>query len=249
MQDNNKSIIVRIENFTYKYPDGTVALQNINLIIEEGETLCVLGPNGAGKTTLLLAIAGAFGNIPQIEVYPGKIIDKNDFSKIGFLFQNPDDQLFSLRVKDEIAFALHNLKIPHQQILERVTEIMSKLNLNISDDKEVINLSFGQKRKVALASILVYCPDLLLLDEPTYGLDPRSIDEFEQIIKQLQAENKTIVIATHDVDFAKQVSSKAAVLSEDHKLVAYGQANTIFSDIHLLYRSNLIRRKNFQGYL
>ncbi len=249
MHNNSNNSLIKIEKLTYRYADGTLALEDIDMVVQKGETVSVIGQNGAGKTTLLLAISGALGNIPQVNLYFNEVDNdnKSKFSKIGLLFQNPDDQLFSLIVEDEIAFALHNLKIAKEQVRQKVLKIMSDLKLDIPLDREVMKLSFGQKRKVALASILIYNPELLLLDEPTYGIDPKSLDELVELLNRLRSEGKTTIIATHDISFAKEVSSKVAVLSESHRLIAYADPNTIFSNLDLLYTNNLIRRKDYQS--
>jgi cobalt/nickel transport system ATP-binding protein len=166
--------------------------------------------------------------------------------KIGFLFQNPDDQILSMTVKEEISFALENMGYKHQQIEEKLDNIVHKLNIDFSLEKEVIKLSFGQKRKVALASILIYEPEILLLDEPTAGLDPKNIDELVEIIYKINEEGKTILIATNDIDFAKDISSYVILLKKDHTLGYKGKTSEVISNSQLLYENNLIRRSQLR---
>lgn len=244
---NTRIPLIKIENLTYKYPDGTLALDNVSAEIFKGETIAILGPNGAGKTTLLLAIAGVLGkNLPiKLNFLQNDLEDKdNVFSNIGFLFQNPEDQLFCLTVEEEIAFGLMNLGFSKTQIKNKIDQIYRMLKIDISPDKEITKLSFGQKRKVALASILVYEPPLLLLDEPTFGLDPKSVDELITILFNLKNENKTILFSTNDLDFANDVANKALVLTSEHKVGIFEDVKEVLLNKEFLYTNNLIRKKD-----
>ncbi len=240
--------IIKIENLTYRYPDGTLALDNISVDIFRGDTVAILGQNGSGKTTLLLAISGVLEDKLPVKLFfnHNSLEDKKRvFSKIGFLFQNPDEQLFSLTVKDEIAFGLLNLGLSKSQIKEKIDNIYVKLKINIPLEKEIMKLSFGQKKKIALASILVYEPQLILLDEPTSGLDPKSVDELVDILFQLKDGNKTIVFSSNDLDFVKEVSNKALILTYEHKLAVFDDTQKILSNKELLFSNNLIRKNRY----
>lgn len=244
-QENNKVKIITIENLSYKYPDGTLALDNISVDIFSGDAVAVLGQNGSGKTTLLLTISGVMGEKLPIKLSFCQCDSKNNkmiFSNIGFLFQNPDDQLFSLTVQEEIAFALLNLGLSQSEIKDRIDNIYMKLKINVPLEKEIMKLSFGQKRKIALASILVYEPQLILLDEPTSGLDPRSVDELVDILLQLKNNDKTMVFSTNDLSFVGEVSNKVLILTSEHKLEVFGNTQEILSNKELLFRNNLIRK-------
>lgn len=243
---NDKVPLIRLEDLSYRYPDGTLALDSVSLDIFEGDMIAIGGQNGSGKTTLLLVIAGVFGEGLPIERRFKQNIGKNKndiFTNIGFLFQNPEDQLFSLTVEDEIAFALINLGLSKSEIKDRIDNIYEMLKIDIPLNKEIIKLSFGQKKKIALASILVYEPQLILLDEPTFGLDSRSIDEVVDILFRLNNANKTIVFSSNDLNFVREVANKVLILTAEHKVGMFGSVNDVLSNKEFLFNNNLIRKR------
>lgn len=228
----------------YKYPDGNQALDGINLRIENGEFLGILGENGAGKTTLAKCINGLLK--PQ----SGKIFidgeDSNKFSvaqlskKIGFVFQNSDHQIFAQTVEDEIKFGLKNLEFPEDEIEEKYNYIIKELNLEQYEDVSPFDLSGGERKRVALASILCLDPSILIMDEPTAAQDGRQKEYLVKLIEQLRTKGKTIIIITHDIEFASEYIPRIILMSNG-KIVADGPNNIITSNEMILKKSSLIQ--------
>ncbi|MEN3045899.1 MAG: ABC transporter ATP-binding protein [Candidatus Hydrothermales bacterium] len=200
---------VKIEtiNLSFSYEEKEDVLKDINLKIFENERISIIGENGSGKTTLLLCICGLLK-------FRGKVlIDGEDFKeslrrKIGFLFENPDDSLFMPRVYDDVAFGAKNYKIKGN-LDEIVRNSLNRVGLKDFENKVSHHLSYGEKKRVSLASLLSYEPEIFLLDEPTLGLSPLARRKFMKLIKDLKG---TIVIATHDVDFAIEISDRILFL-------------------------------------
>ncbi len=220
--------IIELKNAAYTYPDGTKALQGITLKINEKEKLAVIGPNGSGKSTLLMLLAGLFvpssGTVRIFNVSITKKTAGNDRlmnpvrQRIGIVFQDPDVQLFSSTVFDDIAFGLLYQNKRKEEIQEKVNGVLNLLGIESIAGKHPYALSGGEKRKAALATVLVLEPDVLLLDEPTADLDPESKKELVKIIQKLQRAGKTTITATHDTGTAHKIASKAIVLNR--KLLA-----------------------------
>ncbi len=241
--------IFELENVNYLYLNRIPALNNINISIEEGEQLAILGANGSGKSTLLKLLDGLiFPSSGVVKAY-GKILTERilngggDFSqffrrKVGLIFQNSEAQLFCPTVMDEIEFGPLHISI--ENIHQRVHDVMDMLNIENLKDRAPYTLSGGEKKKVAIASVLSINPDVLLLDEPTDGLDPRSQVWFMELLIELRKTGKTIIIATHDLDIVEEVSERAIVFSEDHRIVANGETHAILNDTELLMKVNLI---------
>lgn len=230
------SYVIEVENLTYIYPNGIKALDNISLKVKEGDCVAIIGPNGSGKTTLLLNIVGILkgnGNIKVCGYDP-----RRDFNKvrklIGFVFQNPEDQLFTLTVYDEISFTLKSLKIPDQEIRSRIQEVLKFLKLEGYESRSIYSLSFGEMKKVALATALVLKPKILLLDEPTLALDPWMKFEIIEIMKKLNREyGITIVFTTHDVDLVPYIANYVYVMYQG-KIIKEGKPNEVLTDKKLL---------------
>lgn len=244
--------IFELKNVNYLYSNKIPALNGINLSIEEGEQVAILGANGSGKSTLLKLLDGlifpssgvvkAFGKILTENILDG---DGGDFpqffrKKVGLIFQNSEAQLFCPTVLDEIKFGPLQLDIPKEDINQRVNDVMEMLNIENLKDRAPYTLSGGEKKKVAIASVLSINPDVLLLDEPTNGLDPRTQRWLVELLLELRKAGKTIVIATHDLDIVEEVSERVVVFGEDHRIVANGTPQAIMNDTELLMRVNLI---------
>lgn len=244
--------IFELKNVNYLYLNKIPALDGINLSIEEGEQVAILGANGSGKSTLLKLLDGlifpssgiikAFGKTLTENILDG---DGGDFpqffrKKVGLIFQNSEAQLFCPTVLDEIKFGPLQLDIPEKEINKRVHDVMEMLKIENLKDRAPYTLSGGEKKKVAIASILSINPDVLLLDEPTNGLDPRTQQWLVELLLELRKTGKTIIIATHDLGIVEEVSEHAVVFSEDHKIVANGETQAIMNDTALLMRVNLI---------
>ncbi len=244
--------LFELKNVNYLYLNKIPALNDINLSIEQGEQIAILGANGCGKSTLLKLLDGlifpssgvikAFGKILTENILDG---DGGDFpqffrKKVGLIFQNSEAQLFCPTVLDEIKFGPLQLDIPKEDTLQRVNDVMEMLKIENLKDRAPYTLSGGEKKKVAIASVLSVNPDVLLLDEPTNGLDPRTQRWLVELLLELRRTGKTIIIATHDLGIVEEISDRAVVFSEDHRIVANGETKAIMNDTALLMRMNLI---------
>ncbi|MEO0289903.1 MAG: ABC transporter ATP-binding protein [candidate division WOR-3 bacterium] len=205
----NRKVKIEIIDLRFSYEDKKEVLKGINLKVYENETLSIIGENGSGKTTFLLCIAGLLK-------YKGKVlIDGKEFNeslrkKIGFLFENPDDSLFMPKVYDDVAFGPKNFGF-NGNLDEIVKDALKKAGVSGFEERIPHHLSFGEKKKVSLATILSYNPEILLLDEPTLGLSPKSRIEFIKLIKNLKG---TKIIATHDINLLEKISDRIIVLNE-----------------------------------
>jgi len=225
-------------------------LRNINLKIYQGEKIAILGANGSGKSTLqkildgLVFVTGgkvkAFGYELTEEVLNDRQFSSDFRQRVGFIFQNSDAQLFSPNVWEEIAFGPLQLDLPREQVVERVESIIDMLGLRSLVDRPPYKLSGGEKKKVAIASVLSMNPEVLILDEPTNGLDPRTQMWLVEVLVSLHRAGKTIIAATHNLDIVQDIADRVIVLSEDHVIEAEGTAQEILSNRELLLRVNLI---------
>jgi cobalt/nickel transport system ATP-binding protein len=244
--------LFELKNVNYLYLNRIPALNDINLSIEQGEQVAILGANGSGKSTLLKLLDGlifpssgvikAFDKILTENILDGEGGDFPQFfrKKVGLIFRNSEAQLFCPTVTDEIKFGPLQLDIPKEDINQRVNDVIEMLNIEALKDRAPYTLSGGEKKKVAIASVLSINPDVLLLDEPTNGLDPRTQRWLVELLLELRRTGKTIIIATHDLGIVEEVSERAVVFSEDHKIVANGDARAILNDTELLMKVNLI---------
>jgi cobalt/nickel transport system ATP-binding protein len=244
--------IFELKNVNYLYLNKIPALNDIDLTIEPGEQLAILGANGTGKSTLLKLLDGlifpssgivkAFDKTLTENILDG---DGGDFpqffrKKVGLIFQNSEAQLFCPTVMDEIEFGPLQLDILKKDIDQRVHDVMEMLHIENLKDRAPYTLSGGEKKKVAIASVLSLNPDVLLLDEPTGGLDPRTQRWLVELLLELRKIGKTIIIATHDLDVVEEVSERAVVFDEGHRIVANDKTRSILDDTSLLMRVNLI---------
>lgn len=230
--------VLDFQDVKFRYEDGTLALENITLRIERGDRLVILGPNGAGKSTLLKLAAGLlYPNKGKINLFGKELKKKNvrELRKnVGVLFQDPDDQIFMPRVWDDVAFSPINLGYSKEEVKSFVEDALEKAGLSGFDDRVPHHLSYGERKRVAIAGVLAMKPKMLLLDEPTANLDPRGKKELMDIIKN---SFDTMVIATHDVNQAVQIANKGIVLNT--KVIARGSIGDLFSNIELLKQNNL----------
>jgi cobalt/nickel transport system ATP-binding protein len=223
---------------SFKYEDNTPALEDINLRLEKGEKVAILGPNGAGKSTLIKLAAGLLNpDSGTVKVF-GKVMSKKNSQElrkgVGLLFQDPDDQIFVPRVWDDVAFGPINLGYGEEEVKELVKDALKESGLEGFDDRVPHHLSYGEKKRVAIAGILAMKPQILLLDEPTSNLDPKGRIELMSII---ESSCDTIVIATHDVSIAAQIADRGIVLNR--KVIANGSMRELFSNDELLRQNNL----------
>ncbi len=207
---------IEAENLHYTYSDGTKALKGVTLNVKEGETVVILGANGSGKTTLLLILSCLL--LPQKGMLKimGEIVNKKNADEIrrrvGIVFQNPDDQVIAPTVYDDIAFGLRNLGFDESVIKKKVDEMLKRFDLEDLKDKNPDYLSGGQKKRVAIAGITIMDPDIVIMDEPTAGLDGKSFRAVLNIIEQFRGE-KTLILSTHDIDFAEAVGDRFVYLN------------------------------------
>ena len=233
---------ISVKNLSYEYPDGTKALRNISLYVRKNVRLALLGANGSGKTTLMLHLNGLI--LPQsgeIEVFDEKITKhnlKSIRSKVGILFDNPDNQLFSTTVNDDVAFGPYNMGCGEEEIDSRVKAALERVKISHLADKPPHNLSLGQKKKAAIAGLLAMSLEVFVMDEPFSGLDPASIAEFLDILKDLHKSGATMVISTHDVDLAYAWADEVAIMNEGD-IVAYG-------DTSILHNRELVDKWNLR---
>ncbi len=233
----------------YAYEGKQTALDSVDLTIQAGESLVVLGANGCGKSTLLKLLDGLyFPSEGSISAF-GKPLteealrdDEYNFAfrrRVGLVFQDPDVQLFSPSVLDEVAFAPLQLGFPRPEVNRRIDAALAALRIEKLRDRAPHRLSGGEKRRVALASLLTLEPEVWLLDEPTTGLDPRSQSWLVEFIIDQQKRGRTMITATHDLSVAEEIASRVCVFSEDHQIAAIGKPDEILNDHELLHRCNL----------
>jgi len=229
--------ILQARNLRYRYPDGREALRGVDLAVKEGERLVLIGPNGAGKSTLLLALAGLIEAEGEV-LYQGEPLrglrDPRRL-EIGVLFQNPDDQLFCLTVYEDVAFGPRQMGLPEEEVHRRVTEALSQAGLSGFEERSPHHLSFGERRRAALATVLSMEPRVLLLDEPTSNLDPRARKELIHLLRKIPT---TQVIATHDLVLAYSVAHRVGILYQG-RLVHLGPPEEVLFDEGLLVKNGL----------
>jgi cobalt/nickel transport system ATP-binding protein len=223
-----------VRDLAFAYPDGHQALFGVTLEVGAGERVALLGPNGAGKTTLVLHANGVLAPQSGTVHVGGLEVTKKNLSEIrrrvGIVFQDPDDQLFMPTVKDDVAFGPANLGIRGDELHARVSAALSAVRMEAFADRPPHHLSFGQRRRVAIATVLSMDPDVLVLDEPTSNLDPASRRELSEILEPLPL---TMIMVTHDLPYALQMCGRAALM-DGGVIVADGTTAEILSDPTLM---------------
>jgi energy-coupling factor transport system ATP-binding protein len=231
------------EDIHFSYPNKVEALKGVSLTIKDGEFVAIMGQNGAGKSTLVKHFNGllkpALGTVRVDGVETKKTSVATLARNVGFVFQNPDHQLFSETVEDEIAFALKNFGFEPEVIEKRVTWALNLLALTQYRKTSPFLLSGGERKRVALASVLAWDPQTLILDEPTIGQDHEQKEKLRQFIMQMQTQKKTVVIVTHDVEFVADCNPRV-VLMKEGKIVADGMGKDILTDPALLELSSIV---------
>lgn len=232
--------MISIKDLSFKYPDGGLALEGIILEVKQGESIGIIGPNGAGKSTLLLHLNGTLRSKTGTIIVDGITINGNNLKtirqKVGMVFQDPDDQLFMPTVFDDIAFGLLNQGETREKIKGKVSAVLTQFGLTGYENKLPHHLSLGEKKKIALAGILVLEPTILVLDEPTANLDPRSRREFIQLLKNIPS---TKIITSHDLDMISHLTQRVVILNKGKK-VAEGETKFILQDGNLLESNELV---------
>ncbi|MFO7958544.1 MAG: ABC transporter ATP-binding protein [Candidatus Brocadiia bacterium] len=230
--------IIRIAGLQYTYPDGTEALRDVDLHVEEGERLGLVGPNGAGKSTLLLHLNGLLAGEGSVEVCGMPVANGRAEQvrlKVGLVFQDPDDQLFMPTVFDDVAFGPLNMGLEREEVERRVEQALEAVDMAYAAERSSHHLSFGERKRVCVATVLSMQPAILALDEPTTNLDPR---HRRQIIELLDSLDMTLVIASHDLDAVLDLCDRVALL-EDGRLITEGPAQEMLTDRELLEAHSL----------
>jgi cobalt/nickel transport system ATP-binding protein len=241
-------MLFEVDRLTYRY-ERTNALNDLSLSIPEGSRVALLGANGSGKSTLLRLLDGLYFPETGRVTYRGEQLTEDNFAndefafafrrQVGLVFQNPDSQLFNPTVFDEVAFSPLQMRWSKAEIRERVMETLDWLRISHLKDRAPQRLSGGEKKRVALASVLVLDPAVLLLDEPTAGLDPRSQGQLIDLLVQWGGGAKSVIIATHDLDDLRDTVDRCYVL-DSGDLAAEGSPDDILCDRELLERTNLV---------
>ncbi len=210
-------VIIQVRDIQYRYHDGTYALRGVSLDVRKGELLAILGPNGSGKTTLLKHLNGllkpASGEIILDRQPVARYAPKEVFQKVGMVFQDPNDQLFAPSVWDDVAFGPVNLGLSQDETAHRVDEALSMVGMSSHASKAVDALSFGQKKRVCIAGVLAMRPEVLVLDEPTCGLDPAGVTSIMTLLRELNDKHGiTIIMATNTVDLVPVYMDRLAIM-------------------------------------
>jgi cobalt/nickel transport system ATP-binding protein len=231
---------IEIQNLNYTYPDGTVALRDITLNIAPGEKVALVGPNGAGKSTLLLHLNGILSGQGLVHVCGLQVVKENlgrVRSCVGMVFQSPEDQLFSPTVFDDVAFGPLYQGLPPDEVGQRVDGALEAVHMLTFKTRVSHHLSMGEKKRIAIATVLSMHPEVLVLDEPTGGLDPRSRRSLIHLLQELPL---TMLVSTHDMQLVGEIFPRMIILDEG-RVVADGPTHTLLDDILLLEAHGLER--------
>lgn len=235
--------MIHFDEVYFSYSPGVYAIKNINLSIDKGEMVAILGSNGAGKTTLIKHINGLLkpqlGSVTVLGKNTKEVSVAELARHVGLVFQNPDHQLFAETVEKEIMFALVNFNFPSDEIKSRTEEALRNFDLIEYRDKSPFMLSGGEKKRLALASVLCYDPSVIILDEPTTGQDYNQKKNLMKILEKLNDEGKTIIVVTHDIEFVADFIPRCIIMS-DGEIVADGPSDEILIEMDLLLSNNLI---------
>lgn len=241
--------VFKLDKISFEYPQSEPVLKDLSLTVGEGERLSILGANGCGKSTLLKIFAGlifpqsgtftAFGNPVEQKKFHGDAAAAYH-RRVGYVFQDSEVQLFCSTVYEELAFGPLQLGLPVQTVKKRIDELAVMLGVEKLLDKPPFRLSGGEKKKIAIGSVLMINPDVLILDEPTNSLDPRSQAWLLRLLQALGKAGKTLIFATHNLELVPHVSDRAVLFAEDHTVAADLPVNDLLKNAALLRRVNLV---------
>ena len=242
--------LLRVEDVSYAYLGRFCALDGVSLDVHHGERVALLGANGSGKSTLLKLLDGllfpdrgtyrAFGADVTEDSLEDAQFSKGFRSRVGFVFQSSDSQVFSPSVREEIAFGPLNMGLARDEVERRVDDTLAMLGITDLADRAPFQLSGGQKKRVAIGSVLAMNPEVLLFDEPTAALDPRTQRWLVDLILELNTAGKTVVLASHDLESLPELADRCVVFSEEHRIVAEGKPVDVLDDTALLAGVNLV---------
>lgn len=236
--------MLEARNISYSYDNDSQALKNVSLKIDDGEMVAILGKNGAGKSTLFLHFNGIYEPDDGEILIDGEKLKYNKKAllkcrqKVGIVFQNPDNQIFAPSVEEDVAFGPLNLKLPMDEVQHRVEEALKRVGMEGFEKKAPHHLSGGQKKRIAIAGILAMKPEIMILDEPTAGLDPDGVEKVLNIMNQLNKEGMTLIISSHDIDMISKYADKIFILYNG-EIIESGNKNQIFSNRELLKKAHL----------
>ena len=234
--------ILSVEDLYYIYGNGKSALEGVSVDIYEGEKIAVIGSNGSGKSTFFLNINGVFTPDQGKIIYRGTMVNKKNLKElrknIGIVFQDADNQIIASTVMAEVGFGPMNLKLPKEEVLERVEEALAYMNISDFRDRPPHYLSGGEKKRVTIADIIAMRPEIIVFDEPMAALDPLNAMMSEEVLDKLGLEGKTMLISTHDVDFAYRWAKRVLVFCKG-KIIADGTPLEIFQNRSILKQANL----------
>lgn len=246
---NEMNSFIRFQDVNFSYPNGTIALKEINLKINRGETIAIMGQNGAGKTTLVRMLNGLLRPTSGRVLIEGLDIITSTIGslskKVGIIFQNPMHQLFSNTVAEEIKFSLKSLDLSKEEVEEKTKTILKEYGFERYADHSPMNLSGGESKKLANASIMCRDPDILVFDEPTLGQDANEIKIFLDMLEKEAKKKKTIIMVTHNVEFAFEHVPRV-VLMTNGRILADGPTNRLLTNETLVNRSSLILPQVFR---
>ena len=239
-----KETIIEVKNLKYAYTGDKHALRGIDVAIGRGERIAVIGSNGAGKSTFFLNLNGVLTPDSGEIYFKGQKLTRNkkDLNtlrkSIGIVFQDADNQIIASTVMGEVSFGPMNLKLPKEEVIRRVDEALEYMNIMDFKDRPPHYLSGGEKKRITIADIIAMHSEVIVFDEPTAALDPLNAEMLEEVLEKLAAQEKTMLISTHDVDFAYRWAERALVFC-DGKIIADAPPVEIFSDEEILRRANL----------
>ncbi len=237
---NTGQVTLAVEKLSFDYPDGHQALHSVSLQIGQGEKVALVGPNGAGKSTLMLHLNGILGCPSPIQV-AGLPLNKTNLplirARVGLVFQNPDDQLFSPTVFEDVAFGPLHMGLPEAQVRARVARALEQVSMTAYAQRLSHHLSVGEKKRIAIATVLSMEPEILVLDEPSAGLDPRARRSLINLLRRLPL---TMLISTHDLLMVRELFPRMVIMDEG-RIVADGPTEILFNDAPLLETHGLER--------